>query len=133
MQMNFFVLLAEPTSTVSPEGSAAMEHFGGAPHYTPSGVEPSQRHHVEEDGPALNTTSRMSRAGEWNRVRAGSVCTWATVQACQANTPGMGLLFLTSCFLLLCLLPALKRPVQLVFVKSGLKQMYPLPLFSKYD
>ena len=31
--------------------------------------------------------------------------------------PGMGLLFLTSCFLLLCLLLALKRPVQVVFVK----------------
>lgn len=75
----------------------------------------------------------MPRAGEWKRARAGLVCTWAMVQTHQADTPGMGLLFLTSCFLLLCLLLALKRPVQVVFVKSGWKHMYPLPLFPKYN
>lgn len=95
-----FVLLAECTSTVSPEEDNAAMKCGGRASilFMPRLLldRTTARGTTWEDVPTQNTLLRMPIAGKENRAMTGSRRTWATIQA-QANTPGMNLLFLTLC------------------------------------
>lgn len=73
-----------------------MEQLGGTSlHAKAAWGRATARGTMQEDEPTWNTPWQMPTAGKENRAMTGSRCTWATVQACQTNTHGMGLFLLT--------------------------------------